>query len=102
MDTSTKRVSRWARTGGDVRQHVGHHLGLDAQKNKVGTAGDGLIVRHAALQLFRQSLGLFHGAVGEKHLVAGHAPARSPGQCPAHIAGSDESKSSHSFTFLFI
>ena len=79
-------------TKGDLGQHTGHHLGLDAQQDIVALAGDGQVIRNGSADLVGQLRGFFRRAVGQHDAAAHlHRFGGGTGQRTAHIAGTDES-----------
>ena len=75
-------LQRW----GQLVEHIGHHLGLYAQKDEVADAGDLLIRAAGAAELVRQRLCLGRRAVGQQHIAGPGALADRARHSPAHVA----------------
>ena len=71
-------------------EHIGHHLGLYAQKDEVADAGDLLIRAAGAAKLVRQRLCLGRRAVGQQHIAGPGALADRARHSPAHVAAADK------------
>ena len=76
----------------DLLQHAGENLGLDAEKNVVARLhGSGVASHSFTAARLGQFPGLFHGVVGDIHLLGGEGTADGANDRAAHISGSDES-----------
>ena len=92
MLTSTKgRLSaRASSVGGQLVQHVSHHLGFDPQENKIADTGDLLVSATGTAQLAGQGLRFGWCAVGQQHIPGACTLADRTGHCAAHIAAADK------------
>ena len=84
-------LQRW----GQLVEHIGHHLGLYAQKDEVADAGDLLIRAAGAAELVRQRLCLGRRAVGQQHIPGACTLADRTGHCAAHIAAAQKTDRFH-------
>ena len=76
--------------GGQLVQHVSHHLGFDPQKNKIADTGDLLVGATGTAQIAGQGLRFGWCAVGQQHIPGACTLADRTGHCAAHIAAADK------------